>query len=116
MENKPSLNRLHTSPNGFFLSPWLFGTKQTSGNTVLTRSAVPIDLLLSVGLLANVDMDGKSVPPKAISTSFGGCLKLHRKHRKSLRSRPGGASAVSCIPKRNVSQSAVVCRKFHLIR
>lgn len=46
--------------------------------TLLTKLALPMDLLLTVGPLANVDMDGRSVPPKAISTSFGGCLKLNR--------------------------------------
>ena len=35
-----------------------------------------MDLLLTEGPLANVDMEGRSVPPKAISTSLGGCLKL----------------------------------------
>lgn len=42
-------------------------------------------LLLTVGPLANVEIDGRRVPPKAISTSFGGCLKLKRKHGNSLR-------------------------------
>lgn len=41
-----------------------------------------MDLVLMVGPLANVEIEGKRVPPKAISTSFGGCLKLDRKHKK----------------------------------
>lgn len=50
-----------------------------SDHGILTKLALPMDLLFTVGPLANVDMDGKSVPPKAISMSFGGCLKLNRK-------------------------------------
>lgn len=41
-----------------------------------------MDLVLMVGPLANVEIEGKRVPPKAISTSFGGCLELDRKHKK----------------------------------
>lgn len=51
----------------------------TSGHMLLTKLALPMDLLLTVGPLANVDMDGRSVPPRAISTSFGGCLELREK-------------------------------------
>lgn len=47
---------------------------------LLTRLALPKDFVLMVGPLANVEIEGKRVPPKAISTSFGGCLKLDRKH------------------------------------
>lgn len=52
---------------------------------LLTELALPMGLLLTVGPLANVEIDGRRVPPKAISTSFGGCLKLKRKHGNSLR-------------------------------
>lgn len=41
---------------------------------LLTELAIPMGLLLTVGPLANVEIDGSRVPPKAISTSFGGCL------------------------------------------
>lgn len=60
---------------------------------LLTELALPMGLLLTVGPLANVEIDGRRVPPKAISTSFGGCLKLKRKHGNSLRgSIPGSRS------------------------
>lgn len=46
---------------------------------VLTKVALPMDLVLTAGPLANVDIEGKRVPPKAISTSFGGCLEIGQK-------------------------------------
>ena len=50
---------------------------------ILTKLAGPIDLLLiMVGPLANVDMDGRSVPLNAISKSFGGCCLLHMELEK----------------------------------
>lgn len=55
---------------------------------LLTKLALPMDLLLTVGPLVNVDMDGSRVPPNAISTSFGGCLKLSKKRGKSFRRDP----------------------------
>lgn len=52
---------------------------------ILTELALPKDSLLMVGPLAKVEIDGSSVPPNAISTSFGGCLELERIGYKSFR-------------------------------
>lgn len=78
---------------------------------LLTKLALPVDLLLTVGPLANVDMEGRRVPPKAISTSFGGCLKSNRKHLNSSRGDPGAASALGCSPRADTLQSDVVMKK-----
>lgn len=45
---------------------------------ILTILAGPAGLFLTAAPLANVDMDGKSVPLSAISKSLGGCLQEHK--------------------------------------
>lgn len=45
---------------------------------ILTILAGPAGLFLTAAPLANVDMDGKSVPLRAISKSLGGCLQEHK--------------------------------------
>lgn len=56
------------------LLPLWHGISWESDRMLLTELAIPMGLLLTVGPLANVEIDGSRVPPKAISTSFGGCL------------------------------------------
>lgn len=66
--------------------PWFIWHAITSDRRLLTKLALPMDLLLTVGPLANVDMDGRSVPPKAISTSFGGCLEIKTEKKEKKKS------------------------------
>lgn len=71
-----------------------------SDHRILTKLAFPIDLLLIVGPLAKVDMEGRRVPPNAISTSFGGCLKFKQKNNVNPRGLIPGESAGWCSPTR----------------
>lgn len=59
--------------------------------------ALPKALLFRVGPLAKVEMDGSSVPPKAISTSLRGFLESERKRRagKSCWGEDPGAAAAA---------------------
>ena len=70
---------LHVSPH---ISLVMRMQTRSDPGLLLTRLPLPMDLLLTVGPLANVDIDGSSVPPKAISTSFGGCLKSKKGRRR----------------------------------
>lgn len=86
LENSHTVSKLHRLHTCISTSQirWYHALVIRSDHKLLTELALPIDLLLTVGPLANVEIEGRRVPPKAISTSFGGCLKLNRKHRKSL--------------------------------
>lgn len=89
--------------------------------SVLTKVALPMDFGLTAGPLANVDIEGKRVPPKAISTSFGGCLKIGQKaynvgkkwKRKSSRVILG--KKVSALELRTPALLLQLCRGPHLI-
>lgn len=84
LENSHTVSKLHRLHISTSQIRWYHALVIRSDHKLLTELALPMDLLLTVGPLANVEIEGRRVPPKAISTSFGGCLKLNRKHRKSL--------------------------------
>lgn len=81
------------SGSGQLLSSGTLDLLRWDNSSFHLKLAFPIDLLLIVGPLAKVDMEGRRVPPNAISTSFGGCLKFKQKNNVNPRGLLPGASA-----------------------